>query len=283
MQQLHNIQENVITLNIGGQLYSTSKSTLCSQQESMLAAMFSGYHQLKKMENGSYFIDADGKHFGTILNYLRGRIVYSTDLIEDRKTLTELRKEADFYNLVHLRDLVDICLKRFGSAAEELKEDCIESTDGNKYETKKKINFERGDFSNSCFENITFRHEADFNSANLANTNFSGCIFHKNVSFKNAELVKSNFSNCKVDAGVSISFDGANLYECCFGFGSCLPFLNYRNSTGTNYISRLEHCMERISFNDARNIPQEVEKAIKKPKMKNNFLLKKYLRSTWID
>ena len=114
MQQLHNIQENVITLNVGGQLYSTSKSALCSQKESMLAAMFSGYHQLKKMENGSYFIDADGKHFGTILNYLRGRIVYSTDLIKDRKTLTELKKEADFYNLVHLRDLVDICLKRFG-------------------------------------------------------------------------------------------------------------------------------------------------------------------------
>ena len=151
---------------------------------------------------------------------------------------------------------------------EQLKEDFIESTDGNKYETKKKINFERGDFNNSCFGNITFRHEADFNSANLANTNFSGCIFHKNVSFKNAELVKSNFSNCEVDAGVSISFDGANLYECCFGFGSCLPFLNYRNSTGTNCISRLEHCMERISFNDARNIPEEVQEAIEKPKKK---------------
>ena len=280
MQQLHNIQENVITLNVGGQLYSTSKSTLCSQKETMLATMFSGYHQLKKMENGSYFIDADGKHFGTILNYLRGRIVYSTDLIEDRKTLTELKKEADFYNLVHLRDLVDICLKRFGSVAEELKQDCIESTDGNKYETKKKINFERGDFSNSCFENITFRHEADFNSANLANTNFSGCIFLKNVSFKNAELVKSNFSNCQIDAGVSISFDGANLYDCYFGFGCSLPSLYYRNSTGTNYISRLEHFMGRISFNDARNIPQEVEKAIQKPKRKAKVLSKQYLQST---
>ena len=115
MQQLHNIQENVITLNVGGQLYSTSQSTLCSQKESMLATMFSGYHQLEKpIENGAYFIEADGKHFRTILNCLRGRIVYSTDLREDKKTFTELKKEAEFYNLVHLRDLVDICLKRFG-------------------------------------------------------------------------------------------------------------------------------------------------------------------------
>ena len=155
---------------------------------------------------------------------------------------------------------------------EEFKQDCIESTDGNEYETKKKINFERGDFSNSCFENITFRHEADFNSANLANTNFSGCIFLKNVSFKNAELVKSNFSICEIDADFSISFDGANLYECYFGFGCCLPFLNCRNSTGTNYISRLEHCMEHISFNDARNIPEEEQEAIEKRKRKKSKL-----------
>ena len=177
MQQLHNIQENVITLNVGGQIYTTSKSTLCSQKESMLAAMFSGHHKLEKMENGSYFIDADGKHFGIILNYLRGRIIYSTDLLEDRKTLMELEKEADFYNLVRLKDLVGIRLKRFRSVAEEMKQEFIDSRDGNKYETKKKINFERGDFSNCCFENITFRHEADFNSANLINTNFSGCTF----------------------------------------------------------------------------------------------------------
>ena len=81
----------------------------------MLATMFSGYHQLEKpIENGAYFIEADGKPFRTILNCLRGRIVYSTDLIKDRKTLKELKKEAEFYNLVHLKDFVDICLKRFG-------------------------------------------------------------------------------------------------------------------------------------------------------------------------
>ena len=122
MQQLRNIQENVITLIVGGQIYTTSKSTLCSQKESMLAAMFSGHYRLEKMESGSCFIDADGKCFGIILNYLLGRIIYSTDLLEDRKISMELEKEADFYNLVRLNDLVGICLKRFRSVAEEIKQ-----------------------------------------------------------------------------------------------------------------------------------------------------------------
>ena len=95
MQELHNIQENVITINVGGQIYTTSKSTLCSQ-ESMLAAMFSEKEKLEKMENRFYFIDAHGKHFGIILNCLRERIIYSPDLLEHRKTLMELEKEADF-------------------------------------------------------------------------------------------------------------------------------------------------------------------------------------------
>ena len=96
MKEINEIQKDMISLNIGGNYYSTSKSTLCSQRNSMLAATFSGYHKITKSEDGSYFIDADGKHFDIILNHLRGRIQYATNLPEDRRTLLELRKESDF-------------------------------------------------------------------------------------------------------------------------------------------------------------------------------------------
>lgn len=254
----------MITLNVGGELYSTSRSTLCTQKDSMLAAMFSGHHKLKKTENGSYFIDADGKHFRIILNYLRGRIIYSTDLLEDRKTLMELKKEADFYNLAGLKDLIDICLERCGSVTDEMKHDCIESTDDRNFVTKKKVNFERADFSNCCFENVTFRHVANFNSANLGNTSFSGCTFLENVSFKNAELVQAKFTECKVHEDVTICFDGANLDECWF-FDRTIDriFLNFgrifndrfrkqeRSNTG---IVSLESCIETMSFKGVKNI-----------------------------
>ena len=247
----------MITLNVGGELYSTSKSTLCTQKDSMLAAMFSGHHKLKKAENGSYFIDADGKHFGIILNYLRGRIIYSTDLLEDRKTLMELKKEADFYNLAGLNDLIDICLERCGSVTDEMKHDCIESTDDINFVTKKKVNFERADFSNCCFKNVTFRHVANFNSANLANTSFSGCTFLKNVSFKNAELLKVNFTKCKVHEDVTICFDGANLDKCCFyeniGFRIFNGNLRIQGPRNSGIVS-LESCIETMSFKEVKNI-----------------------------
>ena len=96
MKKINENQKDMISLNIGGNYYSPSKSTLCLQKNSMLAAMFSGYHKLTKSEDGSYFIDADGKHFDIIQNHLHGRIQYATDPPDDRRTLLEFRKESDF-------------------------------------------------------------------------------------------------------------------------------------------------------------------------------------------
>ena len=81
----------------------------------LLTAMFSGLHKVETLRDGSYFIDANGKHFGIILDYLRGRIMYSDDLPADKETLQELRREVDFYNLLDLKDLIDVSLKRFPS------------------------------------------------------------------------------------------------------------------------------------------------------------------------
>ena len=64
----------------GGHYFTTSKTPLWAEKDSMLAIMFSGYHSLNKSEDGSYFIGADGTHFHTILNYLRGRIKDTRDI-----------------------------------------------------------------------------------------------------------------------------------------------------------------------------------------------------------
>ena len=54
---------NVISLNVGGYIFTTSLSTLLKYEDSMLAVMFSGRHDIVKDENGHYFIDRDGKYF----------------------------------------------------------------------------------------------------------------------------------------------------------------------------------------------------------------------------
>ena len=78
MSEMNKICETRIKLDIGGHLYTTSTLTLTKDSQSMLAAMFSGRHSVKKEEDGSYFIDRDGTHFRYILNYLRGNLSVNT-------------------------------------------------------------------------------------------------------------------------------------------------------------------------------------------------------------
>eukprot|EP01121_Diplochlamys_sp_Union-15-3_P008894 TRINITY_DN2392_c0_g1_i1.p1 TRINITY_DN2392_c0_g1~~TRINITY_DN2392_c0_g1_i1.p1 ORF type:complete len:155 (-),score=15.33 TRINITY_DN2392_c0_g1_i1:170-634(-) len=61
----------IIKLNVGGKYFATYITTLTSYPDSMLAAMFSGRHELIKDENGCVFIDRDGKTFEYILSFLR--------------------------------------------------------------------------------------------------------------------------------------------------------------------------------------------------------------------
>ena len=66
------ILPEVISLNVGGTLYTTSKATLQREKSSMLAALFSGRYKIPTDENGHFFIDRNGRHFSFILAYLRG-------------------------------------------------------------------------------------------------------------------------------------------------------------------------------------------------------------------
>uniref|UniRef100_A0A8C8J6S6 Uncharacterized protein n=1 Tax=Oncorhynchus tshawytscha TaxID=74940 RepID=A0A8C8J6S6_ONCTS len=63
-----------LTLNIGGRLFTTTRSTLVSKEpESMLARMFreKDVWGNKQDERGAYLIDRSPEYFEPILNYLR--------------------------------------------------------------------------------------------------------------------------------------------------------------------------------------------------------------------
>ncbi|XP_072833318.2 BTB/POZ domain-containing protein KCTD11 [Pogona vitticeps] len=86
----------LVTLNVGGKLYSTTLETLTRFPDSMLGAMFRGPQPALTDSCGNYFIDRDGKTFRHILNFLRfGRL----DLPEGYAELSLLRAEADFYQI----------------------------------------------------------------------------------------------------------------------------------------------------------------------------------------
>ncbi|XP_078581597.1 BTB/POZ domain-containing protein KCTD6-like [Branchiostoma floridae x Branchiostoma japonicum] len=68
---MENQLPKVVPLNVGGRHFSTFLSTLVRDEGSMLAAMFSGRHQVERDKDGCYFIDRDGRAFAHILEFLR--------------------------------------------------------------------------------------------------------------------------------------------------------------------------------------------------------------------
>lgn len=62
-----------VTLDVGGRIISTYRSTLVSSPNSVLAKMFSPLSSLEpaKTHNGHYSIDSDPDIFNVILNWLR--------------------------------------------------------------------------------------------------------------------------------------------------------------------------------------------------------------------
>ena len=65
--------DDLIDLNVGGTKLTTTRSTLCQVQDSLLASMFSGRWEdnIKRDKDGAFFFDFNPQHFILILDYLR--------------------------------------------------------------------------------------------------------------------------------------------------------------------------------------------------------------------
>ena len=93
-------------MNVGGWKFTTSLSTLRSEQGSMLEKMFSGQFPIKKEKGGSIFFDRCGSFFDFILDYLRGNMVAVDDLYFDDNTRKRLIKEAEYYQLEGMKNIL---------------------------------------------------------------------------------------------------------------------------------------------------------------------------------
>ena len=93
--------DEVITLNVGGQLYTTSRATLTKFPDSMFSVIFSGRFEpttsrVTRDKDGNYFIDRDGVLFRHVLNFMRMSVLRLPD---DFKEFDTLMDEAEFYKL----------------------------------------------------------------------------------------------------------------------------------------------------------------------------------------
>ena len=94
---------DIMRLNVGGMIYTTSRSTLCKYPDSMLGAMFGGKFEMIYDDAGCAFIDRDGDMFRHVLNFLRtGRLLLSKEFND----FDLLEVEADFYQIQPLSNSV---------------------------------------------------------------------------------------------------------------------------------------------------------------------------------
>ena len=90
-----------IILDVGGRRMSTTRSTLLSSPDSVLARMFDPESGLQpaRMENGAYIIDANPDCFQVILDWLRYRKVMLPSSINDYGAVSVV---AEFYGLLEM-------------------------------------------------------------------------------------------------------------------------------------------------------------------------------------
>ena len=90
----------IVDLDVGGTLFRTTKQTLLSDPNSMLAKMFDPSASLVPVlrTDGAYFIDRDPVYFRVVLNFLRTGYL---DKIDDCD-LPALLREASFFGIRQL-------------------------------------------------------------------------------------------------------------------------------------------------------------------------------------
>jgi len=91
----------VLQLNVGGTQFTTQKTTLLKEPDTLFHVFFGGFGEVPPLDpEGRYFLDRDGKFFGLILSFLRDDqaelpLLFSGDW-------NALKREAEYYRVLSL-------------------------------------------------------------------------------------------------------------------------------------------------------------------------------------
>jgi len=120
----NNVNE-IITICVGGKDFKTTRGTLMSDQNSMLAKMFDSDNMGRTApastdDNGSYFIDRSPKYFESILNFLRTGEVEASQCLD----LRFLMHEAEYYGVEGMAEKIRKELQNKQAYENHMREHC---------------------------------------------------------------------------------------------------------------------------------------------------------------
>ncbi|XP_060927259.1 BTB/POZ domain-containing protein KCTD9a isoform X1 [Limanda limanda] len=218
---LHGAHSDWLTLNIGGRLFTTTRSTLVSKEpESMLAHMF-GEKDVwgnKQDEHGAYLIDRSPEYFEPILNYLRhGQLI-----INEGINIRGVLEEARFFGIEQLAEQLEAAIKNSQPpedhspiSRKELVRFLLATP------TKSELRCQGLNFSGADLSRLDLRY-INFKMANLSRCNLT----HANLCCSNLERADLSGAN----------LDGANLQGvkmlCTNAEGASLKGCNFEEPSG---------------------------------------------------
>lgn len=89
------VSGDIIRLNVGGVLYTTTKATLVSRGSNFFGPLLDGHFGRLQDPSGAYFIDRNGRLFAPLLDYLRqGVLTLPVDV-----KIEQIVEEAKFYSI----------------------------------------------------------------------------------------------------------------------------------------------------------------------------------------
>lgn len=205
-----------VTLNVGGRLFSTTKSTLTKDPNNMLSRIVSSDWDTLRDANGSYLIDRPPEYFAPVLHYLRsGSLV-----LDDGVNAAGVLEEARFYGVRGISELLEPRV-----AAEERRQftdsftrkDIISLllTSSNMQLRSQGIDLAGVDLSRLDLRGINFRM-SNFKEANLEGANLD------NARLQQADLKGANMTRA--------SLRGANLQRANLE-GAILRHANFEDRT----------------------------------------------------
>merc|ERR1719290_131801 len=93
-----------ISLDVGGTLFKTRRSTLVSVPGSLLANMFDPESDMlpARQENGAYIIDVSPQEFGVILNWLR----FKKLMVPKNMELKDVQVVTEYFGIQEMEEEV---------------------------------------------------------------------------------------------------------------------------------------------------------------------------------
>ncbi|CAD5223432.1 unnamed protein product [Bursaphelenchus okinawaensis] len=104
MSNVNKKSTEIVNLNVGGQKFATSRSTLSWVPDTFFSSLLSGRISSTEDETGAFFIDRDPDLFRRILHYLRTQQIDLSDV-----NLSMFIHEAEFYGITPLVKRLRLC------------------------------------------------------------------------------------------------------------------------------------------------------------------------------